>query len=674
MWGVNDIVNALKIVPKPEPLPTPPPKKTEPPVDSQTKTAEQNQLGIQRRSEIVRTAAENPAHPTAYLLRGDNNGQVKKLQNALVKLDYADPDNVSQNNGYGAFRPATENALKTFQKDNQDIYERQLAADGIYGPLTRGALQKSLQEKSGAAAGSPPATAWLAANEVEQAFDAPPEPLKINLGFTELTLKNQLSPAARAAQKLREVVAAQTPEAAALTIRYAEQQGSLGRITEYLGQNAKIEDGGYGDNKLNFDAVVDDLAAAVQQASAAPSGKGEIAAQTVANSIVRNIDPDDIGRFDEALGKPIANGTGRTLTDAVIKNLTDAGRTSQALDINLRDGLENPSAERVREAAFKHAPLLILPPGSSSMPNVNLPADPAEYIENSRLRENVSATDLSSKNPFGGHFSPFGKDAEYGNNTNDEAGDNFSPTDVGNTTNEDAFLDLNDEKRGQIGSPDAPVSYQFERGEFDANGKMTKPPTMTYHIFYGFNDAPSPVGNGTFIADHEGDWERVTYELDPQTLEPIYVLPSQHEGGDRAGVNEIDPATNRLRVSRDSATSRPLIYVATGSHANYLQSGDDFSLPLGTKDKTVVDQNGDGRVNESDGAVIFDTARNLNEATAQSWYPQEDSRGVRWGGIGKLENNDLLRGGVKKVFDQDPSAINPSGPQGPSYDKGAVEP
>lgn len=332
----------------------------------------------------------------------------------------------------------------------------------------------------------------------------------------------------------------------------------------------------------------------------------------------------------------------------------------------------NASSELVRLIAQKNAPVLVLPPGSSAMPNVNLPADPEEYIAHSQLRENVSF----SESPF-----TFGNDHEYGNNINDDSDDDFSSADVGNTTDENAFLDLNNEERGQIGSADAPVSYQFQNAEYGENGEMTKPPRLTYHIFYAFNDGPTPLGGtadglaGRPIGDHEGDWERVTYELDPKTLEPTHIIASQHEGGERIGMTEKDAVTGRTLIQRDSATNRPLIYVAEGSHANYIQPGTDYPLPAGAADATAVDLNGDGRVNEYDGAVIFDTGRNLNEAASQPWYPEADSRGVRWGEIGALENETLVRDAGKLILGEnnDPNAVYPSGPQGPSYDKGAVE-
>ena len=48
------------------------------------------------------------------------------------------------NTGPGTFGPRTDRALRAFQAATQDQNGRQLASDGIYGPLTRGALGRAL--------------------------------------------------------------------------------------------------------------------------------------------------------------------------------------------------------------------------------------------------------------------------------------------------------------------------------------------------------------------------------------------------------------------------------------------------------------------------------------------------------------------------------------------------
>ena len=68
--------------------------------------------------------------PAGNLQKGSTNkADVELLQKALVKLGYM--TQAQMNTGPGTFGPATETALKNFQKANG------LVADGLYGPNTR---------------------------------------------------------------------------------------------------------------------------------------------------------------------------------------------------------------------------------------------------------------------------------------------------------------------------------------------------------------------------------------------------------------------------------------------------------------------------------------------------------------------------------------------------------
>jgi hypothetical protein len=285
--------------------------------------------------------------------------------------------------------------------------------------------------------------------------------------------------------------------------------------------------------------------------------------------------------------------------------------------------VKRPNPEQI---ARRYAPILVLPQGK-----YNLPADPNSFIANSRLREDRT----------------FRKDKEHGHNYNGNPRDNFSAADVGRVTDDDYFLDLNNSRRGTLGSRDAPIFYQFE--------ERTKkhPPRMTYFFFYPYNDAPKanpyvkavgPLGvlAGEIDLNHEGDWERVTLELDPNTYKPVNALYSAHTGNSDVSYK---------RVEKDAATNRPLVFVATGSHANYTKPG-RHALHHGiAHDPTVVDRNRDRKIDRRDGAVFFDTARDLREVTSQSWYPKT-GEGLHWGEIGEIKDT--------------------SGPFGPSQKKGAV--
>lgn len=304
-----------------------------------------------------------------------------------------------------------------------------------------------------------------------------------------------------------------------------------------------------------------------------------------------------------------------------------------------------PSAERIQQIALKNAPLLVLPTENSfdfglNSPQSNLPADPLEYIANSRLREDVPfGLEAPDFNPLNGGFDPTptkGKDKSLGDNTNGDSDDNFTPSNVGDVRNENVFLDLNNDQRTKLGKTDAPIFYQFQPAKDGA------PPKLTYHIFYAYNDAPK---GGPIDLNHEGDWERVTYELDEKTFEPVKAVLSAHKGSSAIDFKDLD---------KDSKTNRPLVYVANGSHANYstpdIHIIDYKGFPV-SYDATAIDQNGDKKVDSQNNAFVFDTSANLTEVTSQDWYPGEGS-GLHWGEIGELKDS--------------------TGPQGPSENKGAV--
>lgn len=75
-------------------------------------------------------AAAQP--PTTTLMPGNSGRQVKRLQRALAQLGYS-PGRIDGNYG-----PATESALKRFQRANG------LQPDGVLGPKTLNALKEKL--------------------------------------------------------------------------------------------------------------------------------------------------------------------------------------------------------------------------------------------------------------------------------------------------------------------------------------------------------------------------------------------------------------------------------------------------------------------------------------------------------------------------------------------------
>lgn len=84
---------------------------------------------------------------------------------------------------------------------------------------------------------------------------------------------------------------------------------------------------------------------------------------------------------------------------------------------------------------------------------------------------------------------------------------------------------------------------------------------VEYWLFYTFNDS---------TGKHEGDWEKVQVDFNAATPEqalardPYRVDLSQHAGGEHSDWED-------RRVARRG--THPLVYVATGSHANYFGRG-----------------------------------------------------------------------------------------------------
>jgi len=136
---------------------------------------------------------------------------------------------------------------------------------------------------------------------------------------------------------------------------------------------------------------------------------------------------------------------------------------------------------------------------------------------------------------------------------------------------------------------------------------------IQYWLFYIFNDGEHNR--------HESDWEMVEVVIPPG--EEKWVAYSQHYSGQRASWDLVEKQGSNIKV-----------YVARGSHANYLRS---YSGKLGISSDTVG----------NNGLVLGPTDYNLVELNDQIWLEFEGL----WGEITGEE--DLVTG--------------KAGPQGPKY-------
>lgn len=84
---------------------------------------------------------------------------------------------------------------------------------------------------------------------------------------------------------------------------------------------------------------------------------------------------------------------------------------------------------------------------------------------------------------------------------------------------------------------------------------------LQYWLWYPYNDYSPTVPPGEFWQVHEGDWEAVSVVLDASG-KPLAAAYSQHSKGKRRDWAKVP-----------KRGSRPLVYVAIGSHANYFTAG-----------------------------------------------------------------------------------------------------
>lgn len=81
-----------------------------------------------------------------------------------------------------------------------------------------------------------------------------------------------------------------------------------------------------------------------------------------------------------------------------------------------------------------------------------------------------------------------------------------------------------------------------------------------YFYFYSYNHGTEVLG--TEVDNHIGDWEHSMIRFNTSTGEPLYIYMSAHTGGYAYTWDAIDKLDDR-----------PIVYSATGTHANYATSG-----------------------------------------------------------------------------------------------------
>jgi len=147
----------------------------------------------------------------------------------------------------------------------------------------------------------------------------------------------------------------------------------------------------------------------------------------------------------------------------------------------------------------------------------------------------------------------------------------------------------------------------------------TSSTVIQYWMFYAFNKGE--------LNQHEGDWEMVQVVVDDFDG-PLWVAYSQHHSGQKASWSQVEKEGNHIKV-----------YVARGSHANYLRS---YSGKLGIASDIVG----------ANGKVLNYNEYTLENLEDQTWIDFEG----RWGEVAENEADAI-----------EASILGKAGPPGPKF-------
>ena len=164
---------------------------------------------------------------------------------------------------------------------------------------------------------------------------------------------------------------------------------------------------------------------------------------------------------------------------------------------------------------------------------------------------------------------------------------------------------------------------------------------LQYWFWYPYNDYSPTVPAGDIWQVHEGDWEAVSVILDRRG-KPLAAGYSQHGEGKRRAWRGVP-----------KRGSRPIVYVALGSHANYFGKG---TIPLDPRTVDIaliriIEAYGFPAVEHTGGGATFRPKLVPVTAKSPSWMRFAGA----WGEAGYVHVPD------KEPFEQGP------GPRGPAF-------
>lgn len=185
-----------------------------------------------------------------------------------------------------------------------------------------------------------------------------------------------------------------------------------------------------------------------------------------------------------------------------------------------------------------------------------------------------------------------------------------------------------DNQRGSVSVGDKGIENDYQNNLLNLGYTVythvdTSTNSIQYWFFYAFN--------GGDLNRHEGDWEMVQIVL--SNGQPSEVMFSQHHTGQKATWDQVDKEGDHVKV-----------YVARGSHANYIRS---YSGKVGLASDIVADN---GKVLKPD--TLQSGGYNITLLEDQPWL----SFGGHWGWVGTNQSTAAQA-----------AILGEAGPQGPKF-------
>ncbi len=199
-----------------------------------------------------------------------------------------------------------------------------------------------------------------------------------------------------------------------------------------------------------------------------------------------------------------------------------------------------------------------------------------------------------------------------------------TPENLGTYTSSDLFLDNKLETLENIAADYAIKADSLGYYAYVHVVRTGSSIVVQYWLFYIYNNGP--------LNDHQGDIEVIEVFLD-NSGNPQRILVSQHGAGENAAWSDVE-----------TVDTHPVVYVAQGSHANYLRS---YQGKIGIENDIVGN---DGKTINPTDLTLVALGEQGNHLADQSWL---DYAG-RWGYWGTEQEVALGRAGpLGPVFNQD---------------------